>query len=211
MNKLFIILIFGSHIFADINDKLLNSMLDNDSWKFSEEKNGYVVFEKQFSDKTIFMVKKQININKEKIFEVIADIGNYSQILTSTNVINDYLGKNNNKLYGYQKFTNFIPFVKNRQIIFEMNKMNDDIISWVLLDSNHPYFDKYDDRKIKTLSFGAGIWQYLYVDNKQYIVHKFFVDPKLNIPKFIINRAAQNNVIHVVEDILNYAEKTNNN
>ena len=202
---LLMLFLFGS-LYSNINQDLLDSMLDDYSWKFLDKKKGFSIYEKEYLDNKIYMVKKEVYIEKEKIFSVVSDLGNYSNVLTSKNVINDYLGVVNKKKYGYQQFTNFIPFIKNRQIIFEMSLTDDNIISWVLLDGSHPLFEKYNKDKVKTLSFGAGLWQYAEENNRSYIIHKFFIDPKLSVPKFIIRNAAQNNVIQVVEDVLNYAK-----
>ena len=206
---LLMLFLFGS-LYSNINQYLLDSMLDDYSWKFLDKKKEFFIYEKEYLDNKIYMVKKEVYIEKEKIFSVVSDLGNYSNVLTSKNVINDYLGVVNKKKYGYQQFTNFIPFIKNRQIIFEMSLNDDNIISWVLLDGSHPLFEKYNKDKVKTLSFGAGLWQYAEENNRSYIIHKFFIDPKLSVPKFIISNAAQNNVIQVVEDVLNYAKGEGN-
>ena len=206
MIRLLLMLFLFGGLYSNINQDLLDSMLDDYSWKFLDKKKGFSIYEKEYLDNKIYMVKKEVYIEKEKIFSVVSDLGNYSNVLTSRNVINDYLGVVNKKKYGYQQFTNFIPFIKNRQIIFEMSLNDDNIISWVLLDGSHPLFEKYNKDKVKTLSFGAGLWQYAEENNRSYIIHKFFIDPNLSVPKFIVNNAAQNNVIQVVEDVLNYAK-----
>lgn len=210
MIRLFLMLFLFGALYSNINQDLLDSMLDDYSWKFLDKKKGFSIYEKEYLDNKIYMVKKEVYIEKEKIFSVVSDLGNYSNVLTSRNVINDYLGVVNKKKYGYQQFTNFIPFIKNRQIIFEMSLNDDNIISWVLLDGSHPLFEKYNKDKVKTLSFGAGLWQYAEENNRSYIIHKFFIDPNLSVPKFIVNNAAQNNVIQVVEDVLNYAKGEGN-
>ena len=206
MIRLLLMLFLLGSLYSNINQNLLDSMLDDYSWKFLDKKKGFSIYEKEYLDNKIYMVKKEVYIEKEKIFSVVSDLGNYSNVLTSRNVINDYLGVVNKKKYGYQQFTNFIPFIKNRQIIFEMSLNDENIISWVLLDGSHPLFEKYNKDKVKTLSFGAGLWQYAEENNRSYIIHKFFIDPNLSVPKFIVNNAAQNNVIQVVEDVLNYAK-----
>ena len=90
MIRLFLMLFLFGSLYSNINQDLLDSMLDDYSWKFLDKKKGFSIYEKEYLDNKIYMVKKEVYIEKEKIFSVVSDLGNYSNVLTSRNVINDY-------------------------------------------------------------------------------------------------------------------------
>ena len=101
-------------------------------------------------------------------------------------------------LYGYQKITNLIPFVKNRQIIFKMFKIGDNRLDWKLLDKDDSFFDKYRHKSNKILSYGAGSWQ---IHNNK-LIHYYYINPELKLPDFLINKATERSVINIFKDVL---------
>ena len=126
MKKLFIYTLVISYLFSNENFNLLNLMINDDSWKFVKENSGFVIYEKDIDDNQMLLIKKETNLAKETIFSIIRNVENYSNVLTSQNVISEFLGINQDTIFGYQKYVNFMPFTRDRQIIFKMVDINED-------------------------------------------------------------------------------------
>jgi len=134
------------------------------------------------------------------IFKVILDINNYNQVISNKNFFTKQINIKieSDTLYGYQKISNLIPFIKNRQIIFKLFRVNDNRLDWKLLNSNDILFDEYNDNYNKVLSYGAGSWQI--EENK--LIHYYYIDPELKLPDFLINKAAERSVMDIFKDVL---------
>tara|TARA_B100001750_G_scaffold131616_1_gene104654 strand:- start:787 stop:1410 length:624 start_codon:yes stop_codon:yes gene_type:complete len=207
MKKLFIYTLVISYLFSNENFNLLNLMINDDSWKFVKENSGFVIYEKDIDDNQMLLIKKETNLAKETIFSIIRNVENYSNVLTSQNVISEFLGINQDTIFGYQKYVNFMPFTRDRQIIFKMFDIDEDKIAWIVINRENQLYNNYKSQDTKTLNVGLGTWEYIQENNKRYIVHRICMDTELNIPAFILNPARRNSVIHVMEDVLNYAKE----
>ena len=75
------------------------------------------------------------------------------------------------------------------------------------MNRENQLYNNYKSQDTKTLNVGLGTWEYIQENNKRYIVHRICMDTELNIPAFILNPARRNSVIHVMEDVLNYAKE----
>lgn len=207
MKKLFIYTLVISYLFSNENFNLLNLMIDDYSWDFIKENNGFMIFEKNIDDYQMLLIKKETNLDKETIFSIIKNVENYSNVLTSQNVISEFLGTKQDTIFGYQKYVNFMPFTRDRQIIFKMFDINEDRIAWIVMNRENQLYDDYKSEDTKILNIGLGTWEYIEENNKRYIVHRFYMDTELNIPDFILNPARRNSVINVMEDVLNYEKE----
>ena len=96
-----------------------------------------------------------------------------------------------------------IPFVKNRHIIFKMYMSSKNRLNWELVNENSSIFDRFRTDSYKILDEGAGSWEV--IDDKLY--HFYYMNPKIRVPQFIINKIAENSVIDIYKDILYHSEK----
>ena len=151
----------------------------------------------------IIKLTKEINL-LNNIFETVLDIENYSQVLSNKKIFTEQINMeaSSDTLYGYQKITNLIPFVKNRQIIFKIFKVDNNRLDWKLLNNNDALFNKYRQDSAKILSYGAGSWQIQ--GNK--LIHYYYINPELKLPYFLIKKAAERNVIDIFKDVLYFSQ-----
>ena len=199
-----ILLIFICSIypFSD-NDILLSNMNHEEHWTYQYTIDDIKVYKMNNDSIPIIRLAKEIK-SFNNIFETILNIDNYNQVISNKKIFTEEINVRtvSDTLYGYQKITNLIPFVKNRQIIFKMFKVGDNRLDWKLLDKDDSLFDKYRQNSKKILSYGAGSWQIQ--DNK--LIHYYYINPELKLPDFLINKAAERSVINIFKDVLNFSQ-----
>ena len=126
------------------NDLLLSNMNNEGHWMYKYTVDDIKVY--QMDDGVIPIIKLTKEIKSmNNIFETILDIENYNQVISNKKIFTEQIKIETvpDTLYGYQKVSNFIPFVKNRRIIFKMFKVGDNCLNWELLSSDNDLFDKY--------------------------------------------------------------------
>ena len=199
-----ILLIFICSIypFSD-NDILLSNMNHEEHWTYQYTIDDIKVYKMNNDSIPIIKLTKEMK-SFNNIFETILNIDNYNQVISNKKIFTEEINVRtvSDTLYGYQKITNLIPFVKNRQIIFKMFKVGDIRLDWKLLDKDDSLFDKYRQNSKKILSYGAGSWQIQ--DNK--LIHYYYINPELALPDFLINKAAERSVINIFKDVLNFSQ-----
>ena len=145
---------------------LLNSLHDNTGWEILNSSSHNLVSTKQIPERDLFavMVKKDIDLPKNILQDVIMDVNNYKQFLKSSDsFISNEINRTTHFVDGYQFIPINIPFFDNREYLFRMYPSgfkNDDsisIIHWYLLDENEIVFDK-KNHSATYLSHGAGLW-----------------------------------------------------
>ena len=187
------------------NDIILSNMSNEKNWIYKYETSDNISVYKLNNDSfPIIKLSKELDDSYSNIFQTILSIEKYDSIISNKSFSTKQINKNNNSdtVYVYQKITNIIPFIKNRQIIFKLFKSSDNRLSWKLLKGSDNLFEEFSNRSIKTLDSGAGSWEI--IDDK--LIHYYYVDPKLNLPDFIINRAAEKSVINIFKDVLKFSQ-----
>ena len=197
-----LIFIYSVYPFSD-NDILLSNMNHEEHWTYQYTIDDIKVYKMNNDSIPIIKLTKEIK-SFDNIFETILNIDNYNQVISNKKIFTEEINVRTlpDTLYGYQKITNLIPFVKNRQIIFKMFKIGDNRLDWKLLDKDDSLFDKYRQNSKKILSYGAGSWQIQ--DNK--LIHYYYINPELKLPDFLINKAAERSVINIFKDVLNFSQ-----
>ena len=186
-----------------MSSDLLNCLLDDENWEYKKKVQSISVFEKDVCGYKMIKIKKEISISRDEVYKVIKNIENYSQVLTAKNVYSEYVDSKNDTLYGYQKYyVDFIPFTRNRQLVFKMYEKTKNNLIWEALDQNHYYLDKYSTGDVKTLTKGAGSWEFISNNNKNFLVHRFYMDTELNIPEFLLSGPRENSVLQIFSDVL---------
>ena len=181
------------------NDIVLSNMNNETKWSYQYTIDDIKVYKMNNDSIPIIKLTKQTE-SLNDIFEVILDINNYNQVISNKKIFTKQINIKieSDTLYGYQKISNLIPFIKNRQIIFKLFRVNDNRLDWKLLNSNDILFDEYNDNYNKVLSYGAGSWQ---IEGNK-LIHYYYIDPELKLPDFLINKAAERSVMDIFKDVL---------
>ena len=194
---------------------LLNSLHDNNGWEVIDSSSNNLVSIKEIPGRDLFavMVKKEINLPKEILQDVIMDINNYKQFLKSSgSFISNEIKRTTEFVDGYQFIPINIPFFDNREYFFRMypSGFKDDdsisIIHWYLLNEQQPIFKK-KDRSATYLSHGAGLWvaenQF---NNKTSFSYRIYMDPGGSLPTFLIDLINKTSVVNIFEDAIAEAQ-----
>lgn len=194
---------------------LLNSLHDNNGWEVIDSSSNNLVSIKEIPGRDLFavMVKKEINLPKEILQDVIMDINNYKQFLKSSDsFISNEIKRTTEFVDGYQFIPINIPFFDNREYFFRMypSGFKDDdsisIIHWYLLNEQQPIFKK-KDRSATYLSHGAGLWvaenQF---NNKTSFSYRIYMDPGGSLPTFLIDLINKTSVVNIFEDAIAEAQ-----
>jgi len=197
-----LIFICSIYSFSD-NDMLLSSMNNEEHWIYQYTVDDIKVYKINNDSIPIIKLTKEIE-SLNNLFETVLDINNYNQIISNKKIFTEQINMkvSSDTLYGYQKITNLIPFVKNRRIIFKIFKVGDNRLDWKLLNDDDVLFDKYKYESDKTLSYGAGSWEIQ--DNK--LIHYYYINPELKLPYFLIKKVAEKNVIDIFKDVLYFSQ-----
>ena len=209
MIKIFTLyIILFSFVFSSDNLLLLEKMNENSEWLYDCEDEGIKVSVLNNDSLPPVIKLEKIMLNTDGILDVILNVKNYNNVLTERTLTSKYITQIADTTYGYQITKNFIPFTRNRHLIFKMYKTEKNRIDWILLDKEHPYFDPYRSRRTKELPYGAGAWEIKELDDGDYkLIHYLYIDPLINMPRFFLNSATKRSVLKVFKDVLNSYNK----
>lgn len=218
MKKYYIIIAFFLFLFSNlvysgsINAKpinLLNSLHDNKGWEILDSSSHNLVSTKKIPGRDLFavMVKKEIDIPKEILQDVIMDINNYKQFLKSSgSFISNEIKRTTDFVDGYQFIPINIPFFDNREYLFRMypSGFKDDdsisIIHWYLLNEQDTLLEK-KNQSATYLSHGAGLWvAENQLNNKISFSYRIYMDPGGSLPTFLIDLINKTSVVNIFED-----------
>tara|TARA_Y100000996_G_C22477303_1_gene624724 strand:- start:347 stop:1042 length:696 start_codon:yes stop_codon:yes gene_type:complete len=195
---------------------LFDALYNNDEWELLDTDNGLSVFTKNVNDKNLkaVMVKKELELPKEVLQNVIMDVDNYKKFLrNSESFISLQIKKTTNFVDGYQFIPIEIPFFDNREYIFRMTpsgfKKEDStsIIHWFLLDKD-PFFLDNDERSATYLDYGAGLWTAEEKgEDKILFSYRIYMDPGGSLPDFLIDMINKTSVINIFKDAISEAQK----
>ena len=195
--------------------KLLNSLHDNNGWEILDSSSNNLVSTKEIQERDLFavMVKKDIELPKKILQNVIMDVNNYKQFLKSSDsFISNEIKRTTHFVDGYQFIPINIPFFDNREYLFRMHPSgfkDDDsisIIHWYLLDENEIVIDK-KNRSATYLSHGAGLWMAeKKSNNKISLSYRLYMDPGGSLPTFLIDMINKTSVVNIFEDVIAEAQ-----
>ena len=195
--------------------KLLNSLHDNTGWEILDSSSNNLVSTKEIQERDLFavMVKKDIELPKNILQDVIMDVNNYKQFLKSSDsFISNEIKRTTHFVDGYQFIPINIPFFDNREYLFRMypSGFKDDdsisIIHWYLLDENENLLDK-KNHFATYLSHGAGLWTAEEkLNNKISLSYRLYMDPGGSLPTFLIDMINKTSVVNIFEDVIAEAQ-----
>ena len=211
MRLISFIFYFGSFLFSISNDEILLHMERNNTWIFYDQHKDANIYMYDNSDLPIVKVERFLSpaLSKDEIFNTILNIENYNTVLTDKKIYSEFVATNSDSSFGYQKTKNYIPFVRNRHLIFKLYKIDNNRLEWVIINKNNKMYNKFKHRRIKELEIGAGRWEFLELDDKNLLIHYLYIDPDMKMPSFILNNVMRNSAESIMEDVLNYAIKNN--
>ena len=202
-----IYIIFIGLFFPSDNKLLLTLMNENANWIYEYTDEDIKVSVVNNDSIPIIRLEKTMK-NIDGLLEIILNVKDYNNVLTERTLTSKYIGEVADTTYGYQITKNYIPFTRNRHLIFKMYKTGENRIEWVLLDKEHPYFTPYKHRRTKELYFGAGAWEIVGLESGDYkVIHYLYIDPLINMPRFLLDSATKRSVLKVFKDVLNSYQK----
>ena len=194
---------------------LLNSLHDNTGWEILDSSSNNLVSTKEIQERDLFavMVKKDIELPKNILQDVIMDVNNYKQFLKSSDsFISNEIKRTTHFVDGYQFIPINIPFFDNREYLFRMypSGFKDDdsisIIHWYLLDQNETVLDE-KNHSATYLSHGAGLWvAEEKLNNKTSLSYRLYMDPGGSLPTFLIDMINKTSVVNIFEDVISEAQ-----
>ena len=194
---------------------LLNSLHDNNGWKIIDSSSNNLVSTKEIPGKNLsaVMVKKEIDVPKEILQDVIMDINNYKQFLKSSGpFISNEIKRTTDFVDGYQFIPINIPFFDNREYLFRMypSGFKDDdsisIIHWYLLNEQEAVLEE-KNHSATYLNHGAGLWvAENQLNNKTSFSYRIYMDPGGSLPTFLIDLINKTSVVNIFEDAIAEAQ-----
>ena len=193
-------------IFCTNNNEILSLMNSNTKWKFHSQEDDIKVYINNNKLLPIIKIEKALSLDYDviDIFNIILDVSNYNDILSNKNLHSEYLINEQDTLYVYQKTHNYIPFIKNRHLVFKLYKHNNFRLEWKIVDADHLLYHKFNFKRTKKLIIGAGAWEWNKLPNNNLLVHYLYIDPEISVPNFILNNIRKNSAIQVMNDVLSY-------
>ena len=206
-----IIFYFSSFLFCISNNEILVHMHRDMPWVFYDKHDDVSIYMYDDPNLRIVKIEKVLapNLSKDQIFNTILNVQNYNNVITDRSLYSEFVTVKSDTVYGYQKTKNYIPFVRNRHLIFKLYKISDNKMEWVIIDKNSELYNQFKHRRIKELRTGAGRWEFVESDDVNLLIHYLYIDPNMNIPSFVLNRVMRNSAESVMEDVLNYIIKNN--
>tara|TARA_Y100001968_G_scaffold211892_1_gene195025 strand:- start:872 stop:1540 length:669 start_codon:yes stop_codon:yes gene_type:complete len=176
-------LLFGSN---DPNQDLLNYLKEDKNWVLIDNKSGDLrVFEKDIPKMNLnaLKVEKIVEIDPNKILKVVMDIENYSEVMDNEAMISYLIGKKNNNIYAYNKFSIPLPFIRNRHYFFKIKQISKDEINWTLVGDDEvkasPGLSKIlnNNDDAVYMNYGAGLWRVDKIsDNLSKVSYSLYMD-----------------------------------
>ena len=202
---IYIVLVINLLFGAD-SKSLLDDLYNNNWLEYSKTDDGKVIYEYQYNHKKYIKVVKEVECSSFEIINEIKSINRYNEIISNKNVNTKLILQDSDTLYAFQRISNSIPFVRDRQYIFKMYHVDNKRIDWYLLDKNNPLFEEYIDDDVHTLTYGAGSW---YIDGNN-LINRIYVDDEVNFPASFLHKIRVNNVTSIFDDVLNSIHKRRN-
>ena len=198
---------------------LLLSLNSNDGWKDIKEIDNLVnISMKELGESQSYAIKvdKIIDIEPDRITDVIMDVNNYNSFLSNAESFkSEVINQSEKKLIGYQYIKVDLPFFDDREYYFEMSReqiVKQDTTTmcfWLLLEP----LEK--DANINTsaiyLEYGAGIWKSEQISPGKYnISYRLYMDPGGSIPTFVVDIINEKSITGLFQDALNEAYRRQN-
>mgnify|MGYP001157859680 CR=1 FL=1 len=200
---------------------LLLSLNSNDGWADIKEIDDLVnISMKELGESQFYAIKvdKIIDIEPDRITDVIMDVNNYNSFLSNAESFkSEVINQSDKNLTGYQYIKVDLPFFDDREYYFKMSReqiVKQDTTTmcfWLLLEP----LEKDANSNINTsaiyLEYGAGIWKSEQISPGKYnISYRLYMDPGGSIPTFVVDIINETSIIGLFQDALNEAYRRQN-
>ena len=121
------------------NHEILSYMKKNGSWIFYEEREDIKIYIYEKKELPIIKIERKLNldITRDEIFKTILDIENYNNMFTDKSLYSEFLTSVSDTVFVYQKTKNYIPFIRNRHLIFKLYQVDENILQWVIVNKDN--------------------------------------------------------------------------
>ena len=189
-----------SFLYSIDSKVLLENLYNQNNWKkYSITEDSKKIFDCEYSGLKYIKVAKSVDFSKEQIFDKIKSIDNYNEIISNENVKTKLVFQEKDTLYGYQKISNSIPFIRDRQYIFKMYQKDNYRLDWYIIDKNSDLLKSYISDDVHTISSGAGSWYF----NDDSLTNRIYVDDGVNLPMNLLHKIRINHLTQIFDDVLN--------
>jgi len=175
---------------------------------------------KELGESQFYAIKvdKIIDIEPDRITDVIMDVNNYNSFLSNAESFkSEVINQSDKNLTGYQYIKVDLPFFDDREYYFKMSReqiVKQDTTTmcfWLLLEP----LEKDANSNINTsaiyLEYGAGIWKSEQISPGKYnISYRLYMDPGGSIPTFVVDIINETSIIGLFQDALNEAYRRQN-
>ena len=210
----FIIVLTISFIFSfnGSNEDILGFLKEDEGWELIETKSDNLrIFEKDIPKMNLsaLKVEKIVEIETNKILEVVMDIGNYPDVMNNNSMISYIIGKKYNSIYAYNKFSIPFFFISSRHYFFKINQISKNEINWTLVDSKEVkssyelgvIFKKNNDAIY--INYGAGAWRVDKIsDNLSKISYSLYMDSGGSLSNYLNDLLASQSIIMLFNGVL---------
>ena len=200
MKNRFTFIIIISFSFALTSKNILNILNNEVHWKLVDSDVNEIEiysYKDKISKNKFIQIKQPLKVKPSEVFKIVKDIENYNNILSDKSITSKIIRTENDTIYGYQLISNSIPFTRDRQYTFKMYQTSENKLNWIIVNDENL---KNDD--IRKLVSGAGTWEIVEENNESYIIKQIFVDDKVNLPGFVIDKLRRKHVVQIFKDIL---------
>ena len=215
ISKLIIIIFFISFSFSSTksNQILLNYLKDNKDWTLIDSRNDKTrIFEKNIPKMSLnaLKVEKIIEVDPEKVFKVVMDIENYSDVMDNESMASYIIGVKDDYIYAYNSFSIPLPFVNDRHYFFKINRISNNEINWTLVsreevDSSSQLKRIFNKNKEAVyINYGAGIWKIDQVsDNLNKVSYALYMDSGGQLSHYLNDLLVSESIILLFKGVLN--------
>ena len=189
-----------SFLYSMDSKLLLDNLYNQNNWKkYSTTEDSKKIFDCEYSGLKYIKVVKKVDFSKEQMFEKIKSIDNYNEIISNENVTTKLVFQEADTLYGYQRISNSIPFIRDRQYIFKMYQKDNYRLDWYIIDKSNDLLKSYISDDVHTISYGSGSWYF----KDGILTNRIYVDDGVNLPLHLLHKIRINHVIQIFDDVLN--------
>ena len=136
----------------------------------------------------------------------IQSISSYNNIITNKNIYTEQVLQEEDTLFAFQRISNSIPFVRDRQYILKMYPVGDSRIDWYIINKNNSLLVEYLNKSVHTLTYGAGSWEI----KEEKLINRIYIDEEINLPASFLYKLRIRHVTAIFDDILRNINKRRN-
>ncbi len=204
MPKLLLFICFTFICASDINNQLLDFLYDETGWVLDEnldDNSKIYVKDNKYASLQAVKISRIIDIEPNKILNIIKDVKNYNQILKNSPNVSTTSILSDNDIIAKQYIS--IPILKDLYYFFKIYEANNRIY-WVL--DNPDDYKQYHTSGYP-LSIGCGGWDYIDNLDGSYTINYRLIFDIDGYPNWAINYLNYYSLINVYNDVIAAAKK----